>query len=63
MKRAIVIVLALAAAICANAQATLSRKGIENPERWIQTTFAKGVLPPFSFTLDGVPSAKFIRSW
>ena len=63
MRRAILIVLALAAAVCANAQASLSRNGIENPEKWIQATFAKSVLPPFSFTLDGVPSARFIRSW
>ncbi len=63
MKRAIVLFLALAAAICANAQATLSRKGTEDPDRWIRTVFGRGTVPPFSFTLDGVPSAGFIRSW
>ena len=54
---------ALMAAFAAYAQAPVSRRGVENPEKWITTAFARGVVPPFSFTLDGVPSAKFIRSW
>ena len=59
----------IAAAICllaapaAQAQNRISRKGAENPDKWICATFARGTLPPFSFTLDGVPSAKFIRGW
>ena len=47
----------------AHSQAQLSRKGLDKTDKWIQTTFAKGAVPPFSFTLDGVPSEKFIKSW
>lgn len=32
-------------------------------ERWIDTRFAKGQLPPFSFISDEVSSDEFIRSW
>ncbi len=59
----------LAVAICllaaqmAQAQNRISRKGAENPDKWICSAFARGTLPPFSFTLDGVPSAKFIKGW
>ena len=56
-------ILALATALSASAQAPISRKGVENPDKWIQAAFAKGVVPPFSFTLDGVPSEKFIKNW
>ena len=63
MKRTVIVIVALMAAFAAFAQAPVSRMGVENPEKWITATFAKGVVPPFSFTLDGVPSAKFIRSW
>ena len=59
----IVTVAALALALSAQAQAPLNRKGIENPEKWINSTFGKGTIPPFSFTLDGVPSEKFIKGW
>lgn len=65
MKR-IKTILALAAltlTLTAHAQAPLNRKGIENPEKWIAAAFAKGAVPPFSFTLDGVPSASFIKGW
>ena len=47
----------------AHSQAQLSRKGLDKTDKWIQATFAKGTVPPFSFTLDGVPSEKFIKSW
>ncbi len=47
----------------AHSQAQLSRKGLDKTDKWIQTTFAKGAVPPFSFILDGVPSEKFIKSW
>ncbi|MDP4206541.1 MAG: alpha-galactosidase [Bacteroidota bacterium] len=32
-------------------------------EKWIQTTFAKGKLPPFSFVYQGISSADFIKTW
>ena len=63
MKRIAVLLIAICAAICANGQATLSRKNLDNPEKWIRTAFGKGAIPPFSFEYDGVPSARFIRSW
>lgn len=53
----------LAAALPSRAEAILNRSGLDNPERWIKSTFAKGVVPPFSFCLDGDSSDKFIRSW
>lgn len=31
--------------------------------RWIDTRFAKGQLPPFSFVSDEISSDEFIRSW
>lgn len=66
MKRLLTIlttILLLAAAQPAAARATLNRKGIDNPDKWITTTFGRCVVPPFSFKKDGVPSEKFIRSW
>ena len=53
----------MAAALPASADVALGGKGLENPDKWIKTTFAKGVIPPFSFEYDGVSSDKFIRSW
>ncbi|MEG2060325.1 MAG: alpha-galactosidase [Alistipes sp.] len=32
-------------------------------EKWIGTAFAKGKLPPFSFTYGGTPSGAVIASW
>ena len=32
-------------------------------ERWVDAAFAKGQIPPFSFTYDGKISDLFIRSW
>lgn len=61
--RYIITIMALTLALQAQAQAIIGRRGIENPDKWIQSAFAKGKLPPFSFTLDGVPSEKFIKSW
>ena len=55
--------LALALTLSAAAQAPIARKGVENPDKWIQAAFGKGAVPPFSFTLDGVPSEKFIKGW
>jgi len=31
--------------------------------RWIDTNFARGAEPPFSFVLDGKPSSQFIKGW
>lgn len=61
--RYIITILALTLALQAQAQSIVERKGIENPDKWIAASFAKGKLPPFSFTLDGVPSEKFIKGW
>ena len=61
--RPILTLLALVVAVSAGAQAPVSRKGVENPDKWINAAFAKGTVPPFSFELDGVPSVKFIKGW
>ncbi len=57
------VLLLLLATFAAGGQNAISRKGIENPDKWISAAFARGSVPPFSFTLDGVPSASFIKSW
>ena len=31
--------------------------------RWIESRFAKGKVPPFSFVYDGKPSAGLLRIW
>ena len=31
--------------------------------RWMETAFARGKVPPFSFTYGGVPSAKLLPRW
>lgn len=31
--------------------------------RWVDAAFAKGVTPPFSFTLDGTSSDIFLKTW
>ncbi|MBQ9528981.1 MAG: alpha-galactosidase, partial [Bacteroidales bacterium] len=61
--RYIITILALTLALQALAQSIVERKGIENPDKWIAASFAKGKLPQFSFTRDGVPSEKFIKGW
>lgn len=38
-------------------------KEISEMDRWIATNFAKGKLPPFSFTYGGRDSDGFIRKW
>ena len=53
----------MALSLAAQAQAPVLRKNIDNPDKWINAAFAKGVVPPFSFEYDGVPSAKFIKGW
>ncbi len=32
-------------------------------ERWITSSFARGLTPPFSFVYGNKPSAQFIRKW
>ncbi|MBQ9528912.1 MAG: alpha-galactosidase, partial [Bacteroidales bacterium] len=61
--RLIFTLMALLPVMTAQAQAPLARKNIENPDKWINSVFAKGTIPPFSFELDGVPSEKFIKGW
>ena len=31
--------------------------------RWIETHFAKGKIPPFSFVYDGKPSRELLKKW
>ena len=45
------------------AQSVVSRTGIENPEKWINTYFAQGQVPPFSFAYEEISSGKFITEW
>ena len=51
-------------AIPASAQVRLQMQGDKTDiARWIDSRFAKGQLPPFSFILDEKPSEEFLRSW
>lgn len=51
-------------AIPASAQVRLHMQGDKTDiARWIDSRFAKGQLPPFSFILDEKPSEEFLRSW
>ena len=45
------------------AQGVITRTGIENPEKWINTYFAQGKVPPFSFAYEEISSGKFITEW
>ena len=48
----------------ASAQVRLQMQGDKTDiARWIDSRFAKGQLPPFSFILDEKPSEEFRRSW
>jgi len=48
----------------ASAQVRLHMQGDKTDiARWIDSRFAKGQLPPFSFILDEKPSEEFLRSW
>lgn len=38
-------------------------KGIPDAGKWASSHFRKGVEPPFSFELDGIPSDRFIKKW
>ena len=68
--------LALAAALlCTAAYASPSPQGAtavssfrmggetDDMVKWVESAFARGSIPPFSFILDEVPSSQFIRSW
>ena len=44
-------------------QSVIKRSGIENPEGWINTYFAQGKVPPFSFAYEEISSGKFITEW
>ena len=51
-------------ATAANAQTTsVQEKGRVNIVKWVNTHFAKGKIPPFSFNYGGTPSSKFIAKW
>ena len=45
------------------AQSVVTRTGIENPDKWINTYFAQGKVPPFSFAYEEISSGKFITDW
>lgn len=47
----------------AAAQGVITRTGIENPDKWINTYFAQGKVPPFSFAYEEISSGKFITDW
>jgi alpha-galactosidase len=36
---------------------------VVNPQQWIQSQFAKGKVPPFSFKYGGIDSKEFITGW
>ena len=42
------------------AQSVITRTGIENPDKWINTYFAQGKVPPFSFAYEEISSGKFL---
>lgn len=64
MKKIFAFIAALLLGCMAFAQPSMNMtpKG-QDCQKWIAKNFAKGVVPPFSFTLDGVPSGKFIKKW
>ena len=60
--------LAALAAVLLSASATAQnsyqfRGVLPDAAQWVDTYFAKGVVPPFSFLYDGVPSATFLKKW
>lgn len=48
--------------VCAQGQTRLTNQPV-NIKQWINTSFAWGKTPPFSFVYDGKSSNEFIRSW
>lgn len=63
MKRLILILSLLASWIYAGAQQSIPLTDKYSSERWILAHFAKGQVPPFSFTFDGKESSGFIKGW
>ena len=57
------ILFAFALPISIDAQQEVSLKKSTTAQRWIDNFFAKGKLPPFSFTYGDENSEKFIRKW
>jgi alpha-galactosidase len=47
----------------APAQVSTRLEPVQEVQKWITTHFAKGKVPPFSFTCDGIPSGRFIAGW
>ncbi|MGN0202400.1 MAG: glycoside hydrolase family 36 protein [Candidatus Cryptobacteroides sp.] len=65
MKKFLVtLALALLACGASPAQSSMNMTGQgRSCEKWIGEHFAKGKLPPFSFTYNGVPSESFLKKW
>ena len=66
MRKLLSLAIICAALLCggrASAQAVISRTGIENPDTWINTYFAQGKVPPFSFAYEEISSGKYITEW
>ena len=68
MKRHIIRLTAVFAAVllswAAVAQNSYKFSGeVPDADKWVETYFAQGVIPPFSFLYNGVPSASFLKKW
>ena len=69
MRKCVVAVLAVLLAWTQNIQTmgaqTVLRHGKDDADcvRWTETAFARGKVPPFSFTYGGVPSAQLLPRW
>ena len=66
MRKIAILILACAAMLISSraaAQGVITRTGIENPDKWINTYFAQGKVPPFSFAYEEISSGKFITEW
>ena len=65
MKR--ILTLIVLATVCWStslAQTSMQMNGSDQLcEKWIGKHFAKGAIPPFSFTYDGIPSESFLKKW
>lgn len=64
MNRIILLLSMLVYVTIALAQRTTPINGVSaSAEKRVNTLFAKGKVPPFSFMMDGIHSSEFIRSW
>ena len=61
--RTILLLLFFALNINGYAQYSASLKRSTTSQKWIESMFAKGKTPPFSFTYGDTPSSEFIRKW